>query len=200
MKMIPNTDYVNRVHVWYMDAVIFSCKITDFQFGGDGELDPLCVHVARAFDHATRKSIHGLRNRIRLDAHEQFSSGLTILIYIIDDNCVIVNLKHDHNSDCCLAHLDPHLYSTGHSAHKIKDEEHNKNKEVLEKSNTSKIADGDEEDHDEEEEEEEDEDQEDEDEADQEKEDKFQEDLSTFTNFNYDESLDDDDDEMPDNY
>jgi len=67
VKLVPNTDYRNRVMVWYMDAVIFCAKVTDLVHGGDGELDPLCIHAAYAFDHACRKAIHGLRNRVQME-------------------------------------------------------------------------------------------------------------------------------------
>jgi hypothetical protein len=64
-----------------MDTVIFNCKITDLIYGGDGELDPLCMHAARQFDHVCRKSIHGLRNRVKLtsqDGHHAYTSESSV--------------------------------------------------------------------------------------------------------------------------
>jgi len=66
VTLVASTDHVDRVNVWYMDHVIFSCKVTDLNHGGDGETDRLCLDAARAFDRLSRKAIHGLRNRITL--------------------------------------------------------------------------------------------------------------------------------------
>jgi len=53
-----------------MDEVIFSCKITQLQHGGDGELDRLCIDAARAFDRTARKAIQGLSHRINIENKE----------------------------------------------------------------------------------------------------------------------------------
>jgi len=66
VTLVASTDHVDRVSLWYMDHVIFSCKVTDLNHGGDGETDRLCLDAAKAFDKLSRKAIHGLRNRITL--------------------------------------------------------------------------------------------------------------------------------------
>ncbi|PVD38657.1 hypothetical protein C0Q70_01275 [Pomacea canaliculata] len=42
----------NVVELWVNGELVFQCDIRDLEYGGDGELDPLCADAAKAVTRA----------------------------------------------------------------------------------------------------------------------------------------------------
>ncbi|KAK7112708.1 UPF0728 protein-like [Littorina saxatilis] len=42
----------NQVEIWVNGELVFKCDITELEYGGDGELDPLCTACAQAVKKA----------------------------------------------------------------------------------------------------------------------------------------------------
>ncbi|CAL8143673.1 unnamed protein product [Orchesella dallaii] len=61
VELKPSPDHVNLVRVWFLEELIFSCKMTDLIHGGDGEFDPTCWEAAEYLERFIRKVLKGLR-------------------------------------------------------------------------------------------------------------------------------------------
>jgi len=61
--------HVNQVRIWHLEHEIYSCKITDLQHGGDGDLDKHCIIAARLLDKSSRKAHFHMKTRYRLQMH-----------------------------------------------------------------------------------------------------------------------------------
>ncbi|KAK7901765.1 hypothetical protein WMY93_018534 [Mugilogobius chulae] len=52
MHMIQETHEWNRVELLFRGRIVFTCDIRELEFGGDGQLDPLCKEAVLAVDEA----------------------------------------------------------------------------------------------------------------------------------------------------
>jgi len=68
--MKQSLDHVNFVRVWFLDEMIFSCRITDLVHGGDGELDPFCAEATEALETFIKAVLRGLREARPLGPEE----------------------------------------------------------------------------------------------------------------------------------
>jgi len=67
--MLKPTYHVNEVRVWHLEQKIFSCKITDLQHGGDGDLDRRCGDAGHALEASSRKAHYNLKHRYRIQGN-----------------------------------------------------------------------------------------------------------------------------------
>ncbi|ODN06422.1 hypothetical protein Ocin01_00250 [Orchesella cincta] len=61
VELKPSPDHVNLVRIWFLEEIVFSCKMTDLIHGGDGEFDPTCWEAAECLERFIRKVLKGLR-------------------------------------------------------------------------------------------------------------------------------------------
>jgi len=61
--ILKKAHHINLLKIWYMDTVIFSCKMTDLHHGGDGSLDGKCKQAAKIFQSVFHKAGHEMHLR-----------------------------------------------------------------------------------------------------------------------------------------
>jgi len=72
---LERADHINEVRLWHHELLIFTCKITDLQHGGDGILDPLCKRAARIYDKTIQRVIQNVTQRFFVQFDDEDEIG-----------------------------------------------------------------------------------------------------------------------------
>ena len=67
--ILKPTYHENEVRVWHLERQIFSCKITDLQHGGDGDMDRRCCEAGMALEKSSRRAHFNLKHRYRIEGN-----------------------------------------------------------------------------------------------------------------------------------